>query len=140
MQNLKERLLSLNFHSLKEWFARHPWAHQFILMLSQGVGACFVKEDKESENLKLEIAPCHLDNRGCPRREVVDGRETVINACDKETGRSYGLSDGAIVSPEKMEELFVAAEEAYEKENTGFRPAFLFDYVEDHAPKKKGGS
>lgn len=140
MQKLHQRLTALGLGSLKEWFARRPWERQFILMLSQDKGACFILENEE---LKLEIAPCYFDH-GKIRRETIEENdhlyETVVVFFERETGRKYSLAGNALIPIDEMEALFSEAEEAYEKDGTGFRPAFLFDYVENHAPKKKGGN
>lgn len=135
MQTLRQRLTTLGAHSLKEWFEKNPNARQFILMLSRNNAACFIKEEK---GMRLEIAPAYIGERGLPIREILTDKEgvrweTILVFYEKETHREYKLQGEKILPIDKMERLFMEAEEALVKETSKvFRPSFLFDYVEIH--------
>ena len=135
MQTLRARLATLGAHTLKEWFEKNPKQTQFILMLSRNNAACFIKEEK---GVRLEIAPAYIGERGLPIRETLTDKdgvkwETILVFYEKETRREYKLQGEKVLPVEKIEKLFMEAEEAFVKETSKFfRPSFLLDYVEFH--------
>lgn len=137
MQSLKQRLSSLGFNSLEEWFQRHP-TKQFRLMLSAGTAACFCPV---GGRVTLEMAPAYLTEKGFPCRESYfsEGQrwETILVFFDKETYRKVSLQGSRILSPRDMEAAFTEAEKAYKAEkHKTFRPAFIFERVEFWNPNR----